>query len=76
MDIRRQERQVCIYVGVGDCDVDVIVPSPTLVHKALLILHNISLMLVPILFHHHVWALIAFYQTFAITSNWAPRHKS
>lgn len=44
-----RERQVCIYVG----DDHVIVPSATQAHRALPILHNISLMLVPILFPHH-----------------------
>ena len=65
-----RERQVCIYVG----DDDVIVPSATQAHRALSILHNISLVLVPILFHHHFQALIASQQIFATTSNWAPRH--
>lgn len=50
MDIRER---VCIYVRGGDDDVDGIVPSATQVHKDLLTLHNISLVLVPDLFHRH-----------------------
>lgn len=40
MDFREQERQVWIYAGVGDYDVDLIVPSATQAYRALLILHN------------------------------------